>query len=159
MNFKEGQIEDVIIEKIVIHSDQRGWLAEFFRQDEIPKEILPVMGYVSLTHPGIARGPHEHLGQWDYFVFLGPSVFEVYLWDNRKDSPTYQNRIKITAGEDHPCKIAVPPGVVHAYKNIGDRDGIVYNFPNQLYAGFGKKEKVDEIRWENQQDSPFIIDT
>ena len=158
MSFKEGQIEDVIIEEIVIHSDQRGWLVEFFRQDEIPKEILPVMGYVSLTHPGIVRGPHEHLEQWDYFVFLGPSIFEVYLWDNRKNSPTYQNRIKITAGEDHPFKIAVPPRVVHAYKNIGDRDGIVYNFPNQLYAGHGKKDQVDEVRWENQQDSPFVID-
>ena len=158
MIFKDGEIKDVIIEEIVIHSDQRGWLAEFFRQDEIPKEIFPVMGYISLTHPGIARGPHEHLGQWDYFVFLGPSVFEMYLWDNRKNSPTYQNRIKITAGEDHSCKIAVPPGVVHAYKNVGDKDGIVYNFPNKLYAGYGKKEKVDEIRWENQQDSPFIVD-
>ena len=116
------------------------------------------MGYVSLTHPGIVRGPHEHLEQWDYFVFLGPSVFEMYLWDNRKNSPTYQNRIKITVGEGYPFKIAVPPGVVHAYKNIGNKDGIVYNFPNQLYAGKGKKDKVDEVRWENQKDSPFVID-
>lgn len=158
MNFKDGEIEDVIIESVSLYNDQRGWLAEFFRHDEIPKEILPVMGYVSLTHPGIARGPHEHLGQWDYFVFLGPSVFEMYLWDNRKNSPTYQNRIKITVGEGYPFKIAVPPGVVHAYKNIGDKDGIVYNFPNQLYAGKGKKDKVDEVRWENQKDSPFVID-
>lgn len=158
MNFKDGEIEDVIIESVSLYNDQRGWLAEFFRHDEIPKEILPVMGYVSLTHPGIARGPHEHLGQWDYFVFLGPSVFEMYLWDNRKNSPTYQNRIKITVGEGYPFKIAVPPGVVHAYKNIGNKDGIVYNFPNQLYAGKGKKDKVDEVRWENQQDSPFVID-
>jgi len=158
MKFKEGQIEGVIIESLTIHADQRGWLAEFFRQDEMPSTIIPVMGYLSLTYPGIIRGPHEHLEQWDYFIFTGPSLFRIYLWDNRKNSSTFQNQLIVTAGENHPLKIGVPPGVVHAYKNVGDKDGIVYNFPNKLYAGYGKKEKVDEIRWENQQDSPFIVD-
>jgi dTDP-4-dehydrorhamnose 3,5-epimerase len=47
---------------------------------------------------------------------------------------------------------------VHAYKNIGDEPGLVINLPNKLYAGWGKKEKVDEIRYEGNQDSPFKVD-
>ena len=37
---------------------------------------------------------------------------------------------------------------------------MVVNLPNQLYAGEGKKEKVDEIRWEEEDNeaSPFKLD-
>ena len=140
MNFKDGEIENVIIESVSLYNDQRGWLAEFFRHDEIPKEILPVMGYVSLTHPDIARGPHEHLGQWDYFVFLGPSVFEMYLWDNRKNSPTYQNRIKITVGEGYPFKIAVPQESFMLTKILGIKTVLCIIFQIGSMLDLGKRK-------------------
>lgn len=62
-------IEGVIIKSIKKNEDERGWLAEFFRSDEV--EYLPVMSYLSFTKNGIARGPHEHKHQSDYFVFVG----------------------------------------------------------------------------------------
>jgi dTDP-4-dehydrorhamnose 3,5-epimerase len=34
----------------------------------------------------------------------------------------------------------------------------VINLPNQLYAGQGKQEPVDEIRHEDDRDSPYQID-
>jgi dTDP-4-dehydrorhamnose 3,5-epimerase len=60
-------------------------------------------------------------------------------------------------GKDNPVLVIVPPGVVHAYKNVGEADAFVLNFPNQLYAGWGKKEPVDEIRHESDPDSRFKI--
>jgi dTDP-4-dehydrorhamnose 3,5-epimerase len=96
--------------------------------------------------------------QADYFAFLGPSTFKVYLWDNRRDSPTYQTKQVITAGEEAPRVVIIPAGVVHAYKNIGTSPGMVINLPNRLYAGWGKKEKVDEIRHENIPQSPYVLD-
>jgi len=47
---------------------------------------------------------------------------------------------------------------VHAYKNIGGEDGIVFNAPNRLYAGAGKRSPVDEIRHEEETGSPFFLD-
>jgi dTDP-4-dehydrorhamnose 3,5-epimerase len=52
----------------------------------------------------------------------------------------------------------VPPGVVHAYKNIGQDNGIVFNAPNRLYAGEGKKTQVDEIRHEEAEGSLYSLD-
>jgi len=104
-----------------------------------------------------ARGPHEHLYQADYFCFIGTSAFQVYLWDNRKDSHAYKEKMTILAKEGSQLIVIVPPGVVHAYKNIGNKDGMVLNFPNKLYAGAGKQEKVDEIRHENDSNSFFKI--
>lgn len=156
--FKKGQITGVIVRNLTKHVDERGWLQEVFRQDEIEIQFMPVMSYISVTQEDVARGPHEHTEQADFFCFLGPSNFKIYLWDNRKNSPTYQVRQVVFAGEDAPKSVLIPPGVVHAYKNIGGKPGMVVNSPNRLFAGIGKKEPVDEIRYEDNPDTIFQLD-
>lgn len=156
--FKEGMIEGVVIRALNKYSDERGWLMELFRTDEVRSEYVPAMTYISQTRPGIARGPHEHIDQADYFCFAGPSDFKVYLWDNRPESGTYRNRMAFIAGDSIPTIIIVPKKIVHAYKNVGDKDGLVINCPNRLFKGEGKKEPVDEVRYENDPNSPYILD-
>ena len=153
-----GKIHDVIVKPLAKYLDERGWLAELFRSDEIAAEFMPVMSYISMTRPGIARGPHEHREQTDCFAFIGPSDFKVYLWDVREDSPTRGVKQVIYGGADSPLLVIVPPGVVHAYKNIGGADGIVFNAPNRLYAGEGKRSAVDEIRHEEEDGSLLHLD-
>lgn len=157
-NFKPGEIDGVIIKDLIKNEDSRGWLIELFRKDMIDDDNFPEMSYISLTYPGIARGPHEHSEQTDYFCFMGPSTFKLMLWDNRKKSATYNNKMSLNVGESDRKIVIIPPGVVHAYKNIGDKPGLVINLPNKLYAGWGKKEKVDEIRYEGNPDTPFKVD-
>lgn len=112
------------------------------------------MSYISMTSPGVARGPHEHYEQSDYFCFLGN--FRLYLWDNRKESPTYKQLMTFeTKGK--PCVAVVPPRVVHAYKNIGAENGLVVNLPDRLFKGKGKMFPVDEKRYEDDASSPFTI--
>ena len=158
MNFKNGIIHDVIIRDLMKNQDRRGWLMELFRSDEITEEFMPVMSYISQTEPGVARGPHEHKDQADLFCFIGPSTFRLYLWDARKESPTFGNRMVFDAGEQKPQAILVPAGIVHAYRNIGQAQGWIINLPNRLYAGKGRKEAVDEIRHENNSNSPYQMD-
>lgn len=158
MEFQDGEIEGVIWKALKTHTDRRGWLCELFRNDESPAEFVPVMAYVSMTEPGVARGPHEHVDQADTFCFIGPSDFKVYLWDNRPDSPTYRKKQVRVVGRSDPQSLIVPKGVVHAYQNVGGEQGIVFNCPNRLYRGEGKKEEVDEIRHEDRADSPFVLD-
>lgn len=145
-------ISGVLMRSIKEFHDHRGWLAETFRIDET-EGFRPEMGYISVTGPGITRGPHEHKEQTDYFCFFGK--FSVYLWDNRRESSTYGKSLIIDDADR--MIILVPPGVVHAYRNMGDSDGMVLNFPDRLYRGWGKKEDVDEIRYEDDPDSPFRI--
>jgi len=156
--FKKGEIQGVLIRPLVKYKDKRGWLIELFRQDELEQDYLPVMSYISMTEAGVARGPHEHVAQTDLFGFLGPSNFKLYLWDNRKNSPTYMHKQIVVVGEEHPAAVLVPPGIVHAYKNIGPVLGMVTNYPNQLFAGKGRKNPVDEIRHENDPNTIFKLD-
>ena len=173
MEFRPGEIEGVVWRPLKKFHDPRGWLCELYRHDELAAEFLPVMAYVSMTEPGVARGPHEHVDQADLFCFLGPSNFKVYLWDARAGSPTFGRRQTDVVGADKPAALIVPAGVVHAYKNVGREPGIVFNGPNRLYKGWGRKgwmpakpagmggpagDGVDEIRHEDDAGSPFRLD-
>jgi len=156
--FERGVIQGVQVRPLKKYRDDRGWLMELFRADEIDSDIMPAMSYVSETLPGVTRGPHEHVKQTDYFCFLGPSTFRVVMWDNRPKSPSYWVRHEAIVGEENPCVIIVPEGVVHAYRNIGNRPGWVINCPNRLYAGRERKEPVDELRHEADPDTPFSME-
>lgn len=156
--FVPGEIDGVVLKPLTRHEDQRGWLVELYRNDEMPEANHPVMAYISETLPGVARGPHEHVDQSDYFAFLGPGEFKLYLWDARPASSTYRKRFTLVVGASNPQSVIIPPGVVHAYKCISDTPGWVYNGPNQLYAGPGKQHPVDEIRHEDEANSPYLLD-
>jgi len=156
--FKPGRIEGVIVKSLPALKDHRGWLSEVFRNDELEQEFFPAMSYISSTVPGVTRGPHEHVDQADLFCFLGPSTFKLRMWDNRQESQTFNSVSTLFVGEDNPTSVLIPRGVVHAYQNVGDTDGLVINCPNQLYRGKGKKEPVDEIRHEDDPQTIFRID-
>src|SRR5215213_1498913 len=156
--FRDGEIKGVVVRKLKKFFDERGWLTELFRQDELGQEFLPAMAYISSTNPGITRGPHEHWDQADVFCFIGPSNFKLRMWDNREESETFRCMTTIVVGADNPASVLIPAGVVHGYQNIGEVEGIVINCPNRLYRGPGRKDEVDEIRHETDGESRFLMD-
>ena len=117
------------------------------------------MAYISSTVPGITRGPHEHVDQADLFCFLGPSDFKLRLWDNRRESESFNNVMTVVVGESNPKWVLIPAGVVHAYKNVGGVDGMVINCPNRLYMGEGKGKKIDEIRHEDDPETIYRMES
>ena len=157
-SFQTGRIKDVVVRPLRKFNDERGWLCELFRNDELASEFHPVMSYISSTNPGVTRGPHDHVDQADLFCFLGPSNFKLRLWDNRAVSPTYRKVMTLIVGEDNPQAVIIPKGVVHAYQNVGATDGIVINCPNRLYMGEQRQEKIDEVRHEDDPATIFRMD-
>ncbi|HMS42218.1 MAG TPA: dTDP-4-dehydrorhamnose 3,5-epimerase family protein [Pyrinomonadaceae bacterium] len=157
--FTKGKIQNVVVYPLKKFVDERGWLAELFRHDELAEEFYPQMAYISITEPNFQRGPHEHISQADLFCFIGTGNFKLKMWDNRKDSPTFRNVMTMFVGADNPQAVIIPKGVVHAYKNISlTEKGVVLNCPNRLYMGEGKREEIDEIRHEDDADTIFKID-
>jgi dTDP-4-dehydrorhamnose 3,5-epimerase len=149
-------INGVIIKELKKYEDERGYLMEVYRRDEI--DLGVAMAYLSVTLPGVARGPHEHVYQTDYFIFPGAGDFNLYLWDRRANSTTFGEKLEIVVGASNPCTVIVPPGVVHGYKCVSDVPAVSINFPDKLYKGVAKSEEIDEIRWEQDANSPYKID-
>jgi dTDP-4-dehydrorhamnose 3,5-epimerase len=145
-------VDGLEVRELSISEDSRGWLGEIIREDEAT--FKPLMTYLSMTKPGVVRGPHEHKEQTDFFCLIGR--FRLYFWDNRKTSTSYKQKETMDTSEI-PVIAVVPPGIVHAYKNIGTNNGYVINLPDKLYKGWGKTEQVDEIRYENDPDNPYRV--
>jgi dTDP-4-dehydrorhamnose 3,5-epimerase len=158
VQFAKGRIEGVVVRPLKKFVDERGWLAELFRHDEVDAEFHPTMAYISVTEPGVTRGPHEHVDQADLFCFIGPSNFKMRVWDNRPESPTYNSVMTVYGGFDNPVSVLVPKGVVHAYRNVGSVPGTVFNCPNRLFMGEGRRDPVDEIRHEDDPETPYRMD-
>ncbi|HLM00627.1 MAG TPA: dTDP-4-dehydrorhamnose 3,5-epimerase family protein [Pyrinomonadaceae bacterium] len=157
--FTKGKIEGVVVYALKKYVDDRGWLAELFRHDELEREFYPAMAYISVTEPNLQRGPHEHTEQADLFCFIGTGNFKLRLWDNRADSPTYRYVMTMFVGADNPQAVVIPKGVAHAYKNVSQTEkGVVINCPNRLYMGEGRREQIDEIRHEDDPNTIFTMD-
>ena len=147
----KSKFKDVVITRLIKREDDRGWLYELYREDELKAAECPVMSYASWTKAGVTRGPHEHEEQTDLFCFVGPGDFKLHLWRRTVLQPPSGHRLEkeeYLVGESNPVAILVPPGIVHAYTNISDETGMVFNSPNQLFAGPGKRYPIDEIRHE-----------
>ncbi len=153
--FTRGIISDVRVVELQKHHDGRGWLMELYRSDEMQNMRLPAMAYLSESSSGVTRGPHAHRLQTDHFIVVGPGEFEFCCWDDRPESDSAGIRQVFFAGASRPARISIPPLVVHAYRNTGDEPGWLMNFPDQLYAGDGRQQPVDEVRFEDCPNHPF----
>lgn len=145
------------VEALPVFKDARGSLHELYRADEIPAGFGPVMACSSWSHAGVARGPHQHVAQDDYFTFAGPSNFRVYLWDDRPGSAGAARGWFIDTGEQAPAHVYVPRGVVHAYQNTGGGPGLVVTVTSLLFKGQGRRDPIDEIRHELNPQSPYQL--
>lgn len=145
------------VEALPVFKDTRGSLHELFREDEIPAGFKPLMACTSWSHPGVSRGPHQHVAQDDYFTFAGPSNFTVYLWDDRPGSAKDAKGWYILTGDQAPSRIYVPRGIIHAYRNTGNAPGLVVTVTSLLFKGVGRRDPVDEIRHELDPNSIYKL--
>jgi dTDP-4-dehydrorhamnose 3,5-epimerase len=153
--FEIPGLSGVRVEALPVFHDARGSLHELFRTDEIPPGFKPLMACSSWSDAGVTRGPHQHVGQDDYFTFAGPSNFRVYLWDARPGAAGAAQGWFINTGEQAPAHIFVPHGVVHAYRNVGNVSGLVVTVTSRLFKGEGRRNPVDEIRHELDSHSSY----
>jgi UDP-2-acetamido-2,6-beta-L-arabino-hexul-4-ose reductase len=110
--------------KLKIHSDERGWLAEILREDEIKEKIKQV--YVATIEPGFVRGNHYHLKRKEWFFVL-KGEGKLYL----KDPKTRKKILKIS--EKTKRVVEISPKIIHAIKNTGKEPLYLISIQNDLY--------------------------
>lgn len=158
--FVDRNILGVSLDTLRCHADNRGYLVELFRKDELQERgrradriEYPPMAYFTKTLAGQMRGPHEHATQTDVMIFC-ESAFEIFLWDMRENSHTRYCRMRLITDRVLFQRLIIPPGVVHTYQAVG-QDGIIVNCPDKLYRGWQRRQPVDEIRHEDNPENPF----
>ena len=124
-------IKDVILKKLVTHSDDRGYFREVVREDD---QLLSHFGQSSITktYPGVIKAFHWHHNQDDVW-YVVDGMARVVLYDRRPGSPTQGVTQVVYAGEDNPVVILIPVGVAHGYQVLGNKPVVLFYHVTQAY--------------------------
>ncbi len=140
--YGDSLIQGVVIKELELFSDERGFLMEVMRFDDLSmnaKEIKQVIA--SYSYPGMVKGWHLHAIQEDHLICV-TGMTKLVLYDYREESATYGVINEIFMGERHQRAVFIPPGIYHGTKNIGQEISLVLGMPSVYYD----PENVDERR-------------
>ena len=106
-------MKGVELRNLVVHKDNRGWLAEIFRPEYTDKKIN---GQVMMTtaYPGIIKANHYHKRKHEWYcVIQGTMILAL------KDMKTGKKE-EITLSDKELKIVKISPNVAHGFKNTGD---------------------------------------
>ena len=131
---------------LVSHGDDRGFFREvvrasdpFFIKTEAP-ELNPFAQWShSKMQKNVVKAWHYHHVQYDWW-YLPIGQIETVLYDNRPESPTYQQKLVFRMGETRrygadtfEICVRIPPGVLHGCKVLSDEAHLFY-ITSEIYT-------------------------
>lgn len=133
---KGATIDGVFLKELTAHVDDRGDVIELWSTawDDYKsgKVIDTLHSYQSATDPGVVKCWHLHAIHTDQFTVTRGKL-QVSLVDIRKDSPTFGVANYVIMGEGIPRFMKIPPGIMHGWKALSDKESIVVNYQSHPY--------------------------
>jgi dTDP-4-dehydrorhamnose 3,5-epimerase len=133
-------IKDVEIFNLNGNSDDRGCLVELLSNRDRENEPI-VHVYKVEAESKSYRGFVYHKWQKDRLAFTEGN-FLILLKDLRESSPTFQNEMKINAGQNNKILLVLPEYIAHSVENLGERASFI-NMPTNIY----NPENPDKFRY------------
>jgi dTDP-4-dehydrorhamnose 3,5-epimerase len=138
-------IDDVRIEALQVHPDDRGFFTELARLGQglasgmVPDGARNVQVSFTLTYPGTIKAIHYHAEQTDLWAPVS-GMLQIFLYDLRRHSKTFGLINTLYVGRFRPWEILIPPGVGHGYKALGIEPIHLLYFTDRHY------NPADELR-------------
>lgn len=143
-------IDGVLVRKLRLIPDERGFLMEMLRSDWEEFEGFGQV-YVTAVYPGVVKAWHYHKIQDDHFICVH-GMAKVVLYDAREGSPTRGQVNEFFMGTLNPILLRIPKGVYHGFKGISEEPALIVNVPTELY----NYQQPDEYRIEaHSTDIPY----
>ncbi len=107
-------IKDLVINKLDIKKDERGWLAEILRKENLSKQKEFGQILITVAKPGVTKGNHYHTNKQEWFcVIRGKGKLIL------KENSSGINQ-EIIMGEENMVAVKIPKNVTHSIQNIGN---------------------------------------
>jgi dTDP-4-dehydrorhamnose 3,5-epimerase len=131
-------VEGVRIEPLRVLADDRGFFTELARlgtgmaADLMSADDDRIQISATLSYPGTIKAIHYHFEQTDLWAPV-EGMFQVLLYDLRRDSGTFGRINTMYVGRYRPWSILIPPGVGHGYKVLGTDPALLIYITNRYY--------------------------
>lgn len=153
MIFRETKIKGLYVIEPEVKTDERGYFARTFCQEELQKNGLSfniVQMNRSLTKKkGTIRGMHfqkEPKAEGKIVSCLRGAVYDVAV-DLRPGSPTYGQWVAVELTADNRLMFYIPKSFAHGFQALTDDCELQY-----LMSEFYSPEQASGVRW----DDPFF---
>ena len=168
MKLTPQSIEGVILIEPTMHSDDRGYFIETFRQDLLEKAIGYRVNFVqdneSKSTKGVLRGLHYQslpYTQAKLVRVIEGSVLDVAV-DIRKSSPTFGQHVSLELTGQNKHQLFVPHGFAHGFVVLSDSATLTYKVDN-YYArehdrGIAFDDDQLKINWQLSVDELQLSD-
>jgi dTDP-4-dehydrorhamnose 3,5-epimerase len=144
MNFIETSIFGVVICEPIIHSDNRGYFIETYRQDRLEEFIGYKVNFCqdneSKSSYGVLRGFHYQVPPYSQAKLVRVTkgkVLDVVV-DIREGSPTFGEHVSVELSEDNHRQLFIPKGFAHAYVVLSDEAIFAYKVDDYYSKEFDK---------------------
>ncbi|MEO7718794.1 MAG: dTDP-4-dehydrorhamnose 3,5-epimerase family protein [Capsulimonas sp.] len=133
------RIDGIRLIDLRLMSDDGGSFAELVRLDEegnlegVPGFKVRQSSY-SLMLPGAIKAFHLHYNQEDVWFVPPTDRILVGLIDARKDSPSYNVRMRIAMGGGKTQLLYIPRGVAHGAANLTAQPAVIFYYVNQHFS-------------------------
>jgi dTDP-4-dehydrorhamnose 3,5-epimerase len=136
LKFIPQSISDVMLIESAIHSDDRGYFAEVFRQDIFEQGVGHKVNFIqdneSKSTKGVLRGLHYQLPPYTQAKLVRVvegSVLDVAV-DIRKSSLTFGQHVAVELTGSNKNQLFVPRGFAHGFIVLSDSATFVYKVDN-----------------------------
>ena len=136
MKFTPQSIADVILIEPTIHSDDRGYFVETFRQDKLESFLGHQVPFCqdneSKSSMGVLRGLHYQLAphaQTKLVRIISGIVLDVAL-DIRQGSPTFGQHVAVELSSENKKQLLVPRGFAHGFVVLSKEATFAYKVDN-----------------------------
>jgi len=141
MRFTSTDIAGVMIIDLELRSDDRGFFARSFCQDEFTENgLLPMVAQCNISHnhlAGTLRGMHYQLPPATEAKLVrcisGAIVDQIV--DLRPDSATYLQHVSVELTADNRRSLYVPPMFGHGYQTLVDDAEVLYQVSERYTPG------------------------
>ena len=148
MDYSPTQIDDVLLIKPSIFTDDRGFFFESYRQSRFKEaglDIQFVQDNVSYSHKNILRGFHYQIEnpQDKLVMALQGEVLDVAV-DLRRSSPTFGQTVTRILSEENKHQLFVPKGFAHGFL-VRSKSALIHYKCSNYYNPDGERG----LKWDD----------
>ena len=152
MKFTPQSIPEVVLIEPAIHSDNRGYFVETFRQDVFEEELGFQVSFIqdneSKSTKGVLRGLHYQLPPYTQAKLarvIKGSVLDIAV-DIRKSSPTFGQHVSVELTEENKHQLFVPHGFAHGFVVLSDSATFAYKVDNYYAPEHDRGIAFDDVK-------------
>jgi len=118
---------DIEIRKLEVKKDERGWLAEMLRREEMGSHTRFGQFLITTANPGYVKGNHYHKRKTEWFCVIKGRAEVTFENVKTREKKT------IILDEKEPTIVKINPFTNHSVKNIGKEEMYLLAYVDDVY--------------------------